>query len=465
MDSHSEGEHYLSFISNYFVFIENFFSIYVFSFINGNYDASLVYSSLFFMLLLIFGSALISGSEIAYFSLSPQQIAELKETDNRTSKRILYLLKKPEYLLATILIANNFFNISIIIISYFLTSNLFDFKNAPIGLEFAINTVVVSFLLVLFGEVMPKVYASVNNLRLAVIASLPIRIMYSLFYPASRFLAYTTNAIEKRIDANKKNAINQNEIDKAIDMVAQFSHTDTTPQDAYMLKGIVAFRNIAVKQIMHNRLDVFATDINTPFDVLLPQLIEEGFSRVPVYEDDIDNIKGILYVKDLLQYVDQPPTFQWQKLVREAFFVPETKKVQDLLKEIQQKRTHLAIVVDEYGGTAGLITLEDIIEEIVGDIKDEYDNDEDDIDFQQLNDFSYIFNGKTNLLDVCKVMKIDNQTFKEVQNDVESLGGLLLELEGKFLNKNEQVIFEKFRFTVIKKKANRLEKIKIEILE
>jgi putative hemolysin len=318
---------------------------------------------------------------------------------------------------------------------------------------------------VLFGEVMPKVYATVNNLRLANMASLPIRIMYSLFYPFSRFLAYTTTAIERRIDANMKNAINQNEIDQAIDMVAKISHTDTTPQDAYMLKGIVAFRNIAVKQIMHNRLDIFAADRNTPFDVLLPQLIEEGFSRVPVYEEDIDDIKGILYVKDLLQYLDQPPTFQWQNLIREAFFVPETKKVQDLLKEIQQRRTHLAIVVDEYGGTAGLITLEDIIEEIVGDIKDEYDTDDDDIDYKKLNDFSYIFNGKTSLLDVCKIMKIDTQTFKDVQNEVESLAGLLLELEGKFLNKNEQVIFEKFRFTVMKKKANRIEKIKIEILE
>jgi len=465
LDSHSEGEYYLSFFTNYLTDIESFFSIYIFTFINSNYNAGIVYGSLVFMILLILGSALISGSEIAYFSLSPKQIAQLKQTDNRTSKRILYLLQKPKYLLATILIANNFFNISIIIISYFLTDNLFDFGASPVWLAFIINTLVVSFLLVLFGEVMPKVYATVNNLRLANMASLPIRIMYSLFYPFSRFLAYTTTAIERRIDANMKNAINQNEIDQAIDMVAKISHTDTTPQDAYMLKGIVAFRNIAVKQIMHNRLDIFAADRNTPFDVLLPQLIEEGFSRVPVYEEDIDDIKGILYVKDLLQYLDQPPTFQWQNLIREAFFVPETKKVQDLLKEIQQRRTHLAIVVDEYGGTAGLITLEDIIEEIVGDIKDEYDTDDDDIDYKKLNDFSYIFNGKTSLLDVCKIMKIDTQTFKDVQNEVESLAGLLLELEGKFLNKNEQVIFEKFRFTVMKKKANRIEKIKIEILE
>jgi len=417
------------------------------------------------MIVLIFGSALISGSEIAYFSLSPQQIARLKQTDNRADKRILYLLREPKYLLATILIANNFFNISIIIISYFLTSNLFDFGNAPIWLEFVINTLVVSFLLVLFGEVMPKVYATVSNLRLAKIASIPIRIMYWLFYPFSRFLAYTTDAIEKRIDATRNNTINQDEIDQAIDMVAEISHTDTTPQDADMLKGIVAFRNIAVKQIMHNRLDIFAVDMNMPFDVLLPKLIEEGYSRVPVYEEDIDDIKGLLYVKDLLQYLDQPPSFQWQDLVRDAFFVPETKKVQDLLKEIQQRRTHLAIVVDEYGGTAGLITLEDIIEEIVGDIKDEYDTDDDDIDYKKLNDSIYIFDGKTSLLDVCKIMKIDTQTFKDVQNEVESLAGLLLEMEGKFLNKNEQVVFEKFRFTVMKKKANRLEKIKVEILK
>ena len=312
---------------------------------------------------------------------------------------------------------------------------------------------------------MPKVYATVSNLRLAKIASIPIRIMYWLFYPFSRFLAYTTDAIENRIDATRNNTINQDEIDQAIDMVAEISHTDTTPQDADMLKGIVAFRNIAVKQIMHNRLDIFAVDMNMPFDVLLPKLIEEGYSRVPVYEEDIDDIKGLLYVKDLLQYLDQPPSFQWQDLVRDAFFVPETKKVQDLLKEIQQRRTHLAIVVDEYGGTAGLITLEDIIEEIVGDIKDEYDTDDDDIDYKKLNDSIYIFDGKTSLLDVCKIMKIDTQTFKDVQNEVESLAGLLLEMEGKFLNKNEQVVFEKFRFTVMKKKANRLEKIKVEILK
>ncbi len=437
----------------------------MFSFINSNYNANIVFGSLACMIVLIFGSALISGSEIAYFSLSPQQIARLKQTDNRADKRILYLLREPKYLLATILIANNFFNISIIIISYFLTSNLFDFGNAPIWLEFVINTLVVSFLLVLFGEVMPKVYATVSNLRLAKIASIPIRIMYWLFYPFSRFLAYTTDAIEKRIDATRNNTINQDEIDQAIDMVAEISHTDTTPQDADMLKGIVAFRNIAVKQIMHNRLDIFAVDMNMPFDVLLPKLIEEGYSRVPVYEEDIDDIKGLLYVKDLLQYLDQPPSFQWQDLVRDAFFVPETKKVQDLLKEIQQRRTHLAIVVDEYGGTAGLITLEDIIEEIVGDIKDEYDTDDDDIDYKKLNDSIYIFDGKTSLLDVCKIMKIDTQTFKDVQNEVESLAGLLLEMEGKFLNKNEQVVFEKFRFTVMKKKANRLEKIKVEILK
>ena len=465
MDSHSEGEYYLSFISNHFEYIESFFSICMFSFINSNYNANIVFGSLACMIVLIFGSALISGSEIAYFSLSPQQIARLKQTDNRADKRILYLLREPKYLLATILIANNFFNISIIIISYFLTSNLFDFGNAPIWLEFVINTLVVSFLLVLFGEVMPKVYATVSNLRLAKIASIPIRIMYWLFYPFSRFLAYTTDAIEKRIDATRNNTINQDEIDQAIDMVAEISHTDTTPQDADMLKGIVAFRNIAVKQIMHNRLDIFAVDMNMPFDVLLPKLIEEGYSRVPVYEEDIDDIKGLLYVKDLLQYLDQPPSFQWQDLVRDAFFVPETKKVQDLLKEIQQRRTHLAIVVDEYGGTAGLITLEDIIEEIVGDIKDEYDTDDDDIDYKKLNDSIYIFDGKTSLLDVCKIMKIDTQTFKDVQNEVESLAGLLLEMEGKFLNKNEQVVFEKFRFTVMKKKANRLEKIKVEILK
>ena len=435
------------------------------SILNTNIDVPMVLGFLLAILTLLLGSALVSGSEVAYFSISPEQRALLKKNDGSTSsQRILSLVEKPRYLLATILIANNLFNIAIVIISYYVTDALLNIPPNLRGLDFLINTVIITFLLVLLGEVMPKVYATHNNLKLAEYTALPLIIMRIIFKPVSALLVKSTDIIEQRLDklgkARETEEKEIQQIGRAIDLVAGGNHMQPELQ---MLKDIVKFRDITVNQIMKPRPDIFAVEESMDYNELIETLSDQNFSRVPVYAESLDNIKGILYVKDLLAHLNQTDDFDWLQLCREPMYVPESKKTYELLKEMQSKQVHLAIVADEYGGTSGLITLEDILEEIVGDIKDEFDTDEEDISYEQKADNIFVFEGKAMLYDACKLMGIDPETFNDVEGDFESLAGLVLEIAGKFPQLNETVYHHDYAFTVIEKKGNRIDRVRITI--
>ncbi len=430
--------------------------------INADVNWITIAPALGLILLLIAGSALVSGSEVAFFSLSPKQLTELRKENTMVGNRIVELLEQPSYLLATILITNNLFNIAMAIISNFVIQSIFTFDSWLV--EMLITAVCVTFVLVLFGEVMPKVYATYNNLRLASITAIPLSIFNKIFKPASRLLVNSTSILERKMDALATKQVSIEEIDQAIDLVASTDNNQTRQQDIDMLKGLVAFGDIGVTQIMRSRLDMFALDSQLSYGELREQVIGEGFSRIPIYEDDLDKVVGILYVKDLLQNLEAGNNFNWQSLLKRPFFVPETKKIDDLLKEMQRRRVHLAIVVDEYGGTSGLITLEDILEEIVGDIRDEYDGEDEDFYFKKINTNNYVLGGRAMLHDVCKRMKLKTGVFDDVKGDSDSLAGLLLELAGNFPEKDEIIRYKRFQFTVLAKEGNRIDRVKISIL-
>ena len=420
----------------------------------------------FCICVLLFFSALMSGSEIAFFSLSAHQINYLRKTENAANKRILHLLHQPNFLLATILIANNLINIAIVLIANYLIGNLFYIPDEQKIIGFIINTVAVTFVLVLLGELMPKIYANYNNLRLAIFTSLPLSVFYRLLYPFSRLLAYSTDAIEKRIDDVRKNFIGQDEIHQAIDIVAQANPTGHDElKEVDMLKRIVALRNIMVKQIKRPRVDIFALNKEMPFDQVRQLVIQEAYSRIPVYQEDIDHITGIIYAKDLLEHVDKDSNFNWSALVKEPYFVPENKRIYELLKEMQQEHIHMAIVVDEYGGTSGLITMEDILEEIVGDIRDEFDYDEEVLDVKKVKNNVYVADGHILLHDLCKAMKLDRDTFAEARGEANSLAGMLFELSGRFLQKGDFVTYQNYKFTVLETEDTNIEKVQIDITD
>lgn len=427
--------------------------------LNPNADFGILIPAFLCLVVLLFFSALVSGSEVAFFSLSPQQRENLAQKKTINNQRILHLLQKPRYLLATILIANNLFNIAIILTGYFITKELFAFTDTLWWLKYIVDTVVITFILVLLGEVMPKVYATHYNLRLATFTALPLSLLNFLFRFVSYLLVNATSFIERQLKELIKRTFNPQEMVQAIDIVANGS---TSQEDIDMLKGIIKFRDITVTQVMCNRIDVFALENTLSFPEMRQQVIEEGYSRVPIYQEDLDHIVGILYVKDLLEHLDTDADFAWQNLVKPVFYIPETKKIYDLLKEMQEKRTHLAVVVDEYGGTSGLITLEDIIEEIVGEIQDEYDDEN--VFYRKVDTNNYVFAGKTSLHDVCKVMRLDIHTFEPARGESESLAGLLLELKGHFPEKNEPMTFQRFQFIVLSKENHKIEEVRVSIL-
>lgn len=402
-----------------------------------------------------------SASEVAFFSLNPQQINALQRSNGISPNRILNLLEKPRHLLATILITNNLINICIIILSTQLLKSIFIFPEDAAWLELLINTVAVTFLLVLFGEVMPKVYANVNNLKVATFTSMPLLLARTILYPFSSILVSSTNIIENRLKGGNSESINLYEIDRAIDMVHS---SNAKPQELDMLKGIVKFGNITVKQIMRSRLDISAIEKTTEFLDLLKQVNEWSYSRIPIYEDDLDHIIGVLFAKDLLEYMHHDNSFEWQKLIKEAKYVPESKKIYDLLKEMQISREHLAIAVDEYGGTCGIITLEDILEEIVGDIHDEYDEeDEESQQYKKIDRNNFTFDGRISMHKACKVMRCNTEIFDTIKGESETIAGMLLEISGHFPAKNETIAFKNFRFTVLSKQGNRIENVKVTI--
>ena len=401
---------------------------------------------------LLFCSAMISGSEVAFFSMNPLQISSLKEQASRKSQLALRHLEKPERLLANILIANNFINVGIVIIAAFVTGNIFNFAGSQ-ALGFVIQVVVITFLLLLFGEIIPKIYANRFAPKFALWMTIPLAVLDRLFHPLIFILLKSTGLVN-RILAQKGQNISMDDLSEALDLT-----TGVVQDEKNMLEGIVRFSNLEASEIMRARTDVIAVDIQTDLKTLIQVIIESGFSRIPVYEETSDNLKGILYVKDLLPHIHEKNNYQWQKLIREPFYVPETKKINDLLKEFQERKIHLAIVVDEYGGTEGIVTMEDILEEVVGEITDESDEAEE--FYRRIDARTTVFMGKTLLNDFYKVTDLDDELFDDVKGDAETVAGLILELKGGFPRVNDMVKCKNVEFTVLAMDKRRIKEIKV----
>ena len=421
-----------------------------------SHDFNLVKVGVLFLLL--FCSALISGAEVAFFGLSPLEIAQLKETKKQRSEWVLIILQKPKRLLATILIANNAVNIGIVL----LFSNLGDvFLSASdltlwgiIDLKFLIEVVLVTFLILMFGEILPKVYANRNRMPFALAMALPIRVIDIVFRPLSVPMQQLSLKLHEKLGRQKSN-LSVDYLSQALELTQE---GDTTQAEQKILEGIVSFGNTDTKQVMSPRIDVFSLSEDMKFLEVMEAIKNHGYSRVPVYRENIDQIIGILYIKDLLSYLDRK-TFNWTTLLRAPYFVPENKKLDDLLAEFQQKKIHLAIVVDEFGGTSGVVTLEDIIEEIVGDISDEFD--EEDLEFTQLDPQNFLFEGKTTLKDFYKVAQVEDPTAFEAQKgESETLAGFVLEISKSFPKVGEVIRFEGFSFRVEAMDRKRLKQIK-----
>ena len=409
------------------------------------------------MLLLIILSALMSGSEVAFFSITASDKINLEEEESTNNNRILLLLSTPKKLLATILIANNFINVAIVMVSTFVADNLIN-NNALSGTsQFIIHVVLITFIILLFGEVIPKVYATKYNVKFAKAMALPIHYMSIIFKPISQLLISSTSIIDKRV-TKKTNAVSVDELEHALDLTKDSVETE---EEKKILEGIVQFGNTDVKQIMTPRTDVIAIDCSNDFTTLLKEIKNSRFSRLPVYEDSIDNVNGILYIKDLIPYIEKKKSFKWNHLIRDPKFVPENKKLDDLLKEFQEEKKHIAIVVDEYGGTSGIVSLEDVLEEIVGDITDEFD--EEDLVYSKLDDLNYVFEGKTTLIDMYRTMNIDGDEFEKMKGEADTIAGFCIEQAGKILLKNEKLSFDKYTFTVEAADKRRIKQVKVTI--
>ncbi|MCX6234937.1 MAG: gliding motility-associated protein GldE [Bacteroidetes bacterium] len=412
--------------------------------------------ALLVIIILLFFSAMISASEIAYFSMSPPHLSKIRSSRNKKDTVILHLLGQPKYLLATILIANNFINLGVIVLSTYITTELFDLMVYPV-LTFITQVVIVTIIILLFGEVMPKIYATQYPLKVANLMAGPLHIMVNLLFPLSTLLVRSTSIIDKRM-TKRGHDISRDDLSEAINITS----SEATPEEEKrILKSIVRFGDMQVSEVMKPRMDITAVDAKTTFPELLHIIIRSGYSRIPVYEDAIDNILGILYVKDLIPHLDKQEHYQWFSLLRPAFFIPENKKIDTLLQEFRDKKIHMAVVVDEYGGTSGLVTLEDIIEEIVGEISDEFDEESDVISYTKLDDHNYIFEGKTSINDFCKILDINDDIFDEVKGESDTLAGLILELMGKIPEKSDNIFFRNFVFRIESADRRRINKIRV----
>lgn len=407
------------------------------------------------ILVLLLLTAITAGAETAYFSLSAKDINFLKTKEEPGARQAIKLLEQPKMLLATILVANNFINIAVVITTNMLVGQLVSPDLSPV-IGFLIQVIAVTFLLVLFGEVLPKVYATQNNMRMALFAAPILKAMSSLFRPVSKMLVSSTVYIEEKIGTRGANLTNE-DFEQAIELTV--GHT-ATREEVNIFKGILKFGNITVRQIMRTRLDVSGVPYEFTFPKVQQFAIEVGYSRMPVYENNLDNIKGVVHTKDFLPHTEDDD-FAWHQLIRPAYFVPEGKFIEDLLKEFQQKRIHFAVVVDEFGGTSGIVTLEDIMEEIIGDIRDEFD--EEDIQFKKIDDNNYIFEGKTLINDFCRIISEPPETFETVRGESDSVAGLVLEISGKFPAINETISFENFDFTVLELDKMRIKRVKLTI--
>ena len=407
------------------------------------------------IVVLLFCSALISGAEVALFSLSQKDIDETLQENNSKGKIIAKLLEKPKKLLATLLVANNFINISIILLFSFVGETIFSGVTAPV-LKFILEVLTATFLILLFGEVLPKVYASRNNTKFAKLVAYPVAFLDKLLSPISLPLRVATIYLHNKLGKQKTN-FSVDQLSQALELTAS---DETSTEEQKILEGIVSFGNTDTRQVMSPRIDIFALEIDESFSVICPKIIEKGYSRIPVYRDNIDQIEGVLFVKDLLPHINTNE-FDWKSLLREPFFVPENKKLDNLLKDFQRMKRHLAIVVDEYGGTSGLVSLEDVIEEIVGDISDEFDDEN--INFSQIDDRNYLFEGKINLKDFYRIIDVDEELFEIKKGEAETLAGFILEILGNFPKKNQKIIFENCVFTIESVDQKRVKQIKVTI--
>lgn len=404
------------------------------------------------ILLLLAASALISGAEVAFFSLGPNERSQLELKNSKTAQRVLTMLNKPENLLATLLVANNLVNMGIVILSTWVTDALLTFTGYPV-LKFIIQIVAITFVILLIGEVLPKIYATRHSSRLAQLLALPVMTMEKILRPVNRILIGSTSLVRKRLK-DQSTPLTMDELSEALVLTGQ-----ELMEEEKILKGIVRFGNIEVGEIMKPRVDIFSINIRDPFRSVFDRMIELGYSRFPVYSKDLDDIKGILYVKDLLSHIHKTDSFRWQSLIRPAYFVPENKRINDLLQEFRQNKMHMAIAVDEYGGTSGLITLEDILEEIVGEIRDE--SDEEDLMIQKISEKTYLCNGKTSLHDLVKTLDLDEEFFDQVKGGSETLAGMILEIKGEIPETGERIRLKYLTFVIKNRDDRRIKEIEI----
>jgi len=416
-------------------------------------------TSIILLVILLACSAMVSGAEVAIFSLTKSNIDEGIENKSVKMQIISDLLNRPKKLLATILVANNFINIAIVLLFAYIGETIFSNITNSIA-RFFLEVVCATFLILLFGEIIPKIYASRNSVQFSSFMARPLKILDFIFSPISLPMRYVTMKIQNTFGKQKSN-LSVDQLSQALELT---NDEDTTQEEQKILQGIVSFGNTDTKQVMRPRMDLFALDINTPYETIIKEIINNGYSRIPVYEESIDTIKGVLYVKDLLPHLNKKK-FNWTKILREPFFVPENKKLDDLMVEFQTKKVHLAVVVDEYGGTSGLVSLEDIIEEIVGDISDEYDDE--DLVYTKLDDNNYSFEGKTPLKDVYKIVGVEDdvEDFEAKKGDAETLAGFVLEISGGFPRIGSKLNFKSYVFTIEALERKRIKQIKLTLIK
>ena len=412
-----------------------------------------IFSAIIAAVLLIF-SGFASGSEIAFFSLSPTDLNELEESNAEQDKRILALRNDSERTLATILITNNLVNVAIIMLCTYFFDHVIYFGAAAWWVEFLVITVLLTFLLLLFGEIIPKVYCGQHALAMCRRFAGGIIVLRKLFYPLASVLI-RSGIWASKVVQRESHVLSVDDLEQALELTDE----EELKEEKNMLEGIVRFGDETAKEVMTSRQDVVDLDFRSKFPDVIKCIVENNYSRIPVYQDSIDNVRGILYIKDLLPHLSKPATFRWQSLIRPPYFVPETKKIDDLLREFQENKVHIAIVVDEFGGTSGIVTLEDILEEIVGEINDEYDEEEK--NYVRINANTYVFEGKTLLSDFFKILDLDDETFEDVEGDADSLAGLLLEIKGDFPELHERIDYQNYTFEVAELDGHRISKIKV----
>ena len=408
--------------------------------------------------LLLVASALISGSETAFFSLQPADIDELESRNDSKSQLVLKLREQPKTLLATILIGNNFVNVTITLLATYIVSEMFDMLNHPAA-AFIMEVVVITSLVLIIGEITPKILATRKPVKFSRFMARTLQVLVVIFRPLSKLLVNSTSFMDKHLE-KKKAEISMDDLSAAVDIATEAS---TPIEEKNMLKGIATFTEKEVSSVMKPRIDIIAVEISMPFREMLDTVIQSGFSRIPVYEESLDKVSGILYVKDLLPYLDAQ-TFAWQTLLRPAFFVPENRKINDLFQDFREKKIHIAIVVDEYGGTSGLITMEDVIEEIVGEINDEFDNVKQEQHYTKIDESTYLFKAQTSIVDFCKVFNLDEDYFEELRGEADTLAGLVLEIEGRIPEVGFNFNVEKFNFEITEADHRRIIQIKVKTI-